>query len=99
MLATDKTVILSDFSLSGIVLLTMTSSMGDFSIRSIAGPDNTGWVATTRTLLAPFSIIISDALVTVPAVSIISSTITTSRSFTGPITVNWPTTLAFSLDL
>ena len=43
--ATDRTVTFSDrfaFSASGIVLVTTSLSMGDSSIRSIAGPDKTG---------------------------------------------------------
>ena len=66
---------------------------------SYAAPLNTGWVATALTLSAPFSLSMFAALQRVPAVSTISSTITTFLPSTSPIAVIEPTTLALSLDL
>ena len=51
-----------------------SSSIAEFSIRSIAGPESTACVAHALTLTAPRSLSAFAAFVIVPAVSIISST-------------------------
>ena len=53
--------------------MTISSFICEFSIRSIAGPDNTGCVQQANTSFAPLAISASAATVIVPAVSIISS--------------------------
>ena len=58
---------------SGIELVTTSSSISEAVILSIAGPDKTGWVIYALTLLAPASFKAFAALQSVPAVSIISS--------------------------
>ena len=65
------------FFSNSIVLHTITLDISDAFNRSIAGPDNTGCVATATTDKAPLSIAVLAALQIVPAVSIISSIIKT----------------------
>ena len=57
--ATDSTTILPHAALSpfsGIVLVTINLSIGDASMRAIAGPDNTPCTALASTRLAPLFI-------------------------------------------
>ncbi|MPN12675.1 hypothetical protein SDC9_159994 [bioreactor metagenome] len=72
-------------SLRRMVSSSTTSSSTLFWMRSMAGPDNTAWVAQATTLLAPISLMALAAPHRVPAVSIMSSMMMTSRSFTSPM--------------
>jgi hypothetical protein len=71
---------------SGIVSVTTICSNGEAARFSNALPERTGCVAAAKTRRAPSSITVSAAARSVPAVSIMSSTITAVRSFTSPIT-------------
>jgi len=86
--AIDICSIFVDFSFfsgeRGTEFVTMTLSKHDFSIRSIAGPLNNPWVANANIRLAPRLLNSSPALQRVPAVSIMSSTITQSHPSTSP---------------
>ena len=87
--ATESSTILSHlarFSSSGIVLVTMSLSSGDFSMRSIAGPDSTPCTAQASTRSAPESLSAWAAFWMVPAVSMMSSAITQVRPRMSPIT-------------
>ena len=55
------------------MLVTISLSIGDFSIRSIAGPDSTPCTAQASTRAAPLSFSAVAAFVIVPAVSMMSS--------------------------
>ena len=74
-LAIENCLIFGDCFVSGnSIEFVMTNSLiFELSIRSIAGPDNTGCVQQAYTSFAPLSIIAFAAIVIVPAVSIISS--------------------------
>src|SRR5574337_809500 len=84
--ATERTVSFLDIlsSGSGMVFVTITSSRTDPSIRSSAGPEKTGCVQLAKIRFAPFSRSAGTACVRVPPVSIMSSTIITSRPSTSP---------------
>ena len=71
---------------SGIVLVTISLSIGDFSIRSIAAPDSTPCTAQAITREAPFAFSADAPLVMVPAVSMMSSCRMQVRPSTSPIT-------------
>ena len=58
---------------NGIVLVTISLSIGDFSIRSIAGPESTPCTAQAITRAAPLLSSAMAALVIVPAVSMMWS--------------------------
>ena len=68
--------------------------MAEFCTRSDAGPLITQCEAQARTDSAPASFMMSAAMVMVPAVSTISSIITTFLSFTSPMICILETTLA-----
>ena len=59
---------------SGIELVTMTSERTESAIRWMASPENTAWVAAARTSLAPCRMRWLTADISVPPVSIMSST-------------------------
>src|SRR5262245_19299358 len=87
--ATDSTTILSHAAAcgdSGIVLVTISLSIGDCSMRSIAGPDSTPWTAHASTCAAPLALSAVAPLVIVPAVSMMSSCKMHVRPSTSPIT-------------
>ena len=87
--ATDSSTILphfNRFSAIGIVLVTISRSSGDLSMRSSAGPDSTPCMAHASTRSAPESISACAAFWIVPAVSMMSSAITQVRPPTSPIT-------------
>ena len=74
--ATDNTLIFSQRALSpvsGIVFVTIILSIGDFSMRSIAGPDSTPCTAHAKIRSAPLAFSAVVAFVIVPAVSVMSS--------------------------
>ena len=71
----------------------MSLESGLFSIRSIAWPESTGWEQEASTSRAPAALIASATLVSVPAVSTMSSTISAVRPSTSPIT--WCTSATF----
>ena len=81
---------------TGKVFVTMTSSTDEFLMRSTAGSDRMAWVAAIRTDSAPCSRTSSAALVTVPAVSIMSSTMMAWRPPTSPDTSRAAETLWWS---
>src|SRR5690606_29229103 len=86
--AIDSTWIVSRLATSsdtGRVLVTITSSTGAFLIRSMALPEKMAWVAAMRTDCAPLARTSSAAFTTVPAVSIMSSTITACLPSTSPV--------------
>ena len=72
-------------SFSGMVSVTKTFSSGDARILSTAGPERTGCVEAARTLEAPWSMTAWAALVSVPAVSIMSSIKTATFPSTSPL--------------
>jgi hypothetical protein len=87
--ATDRHLIFVDEahdSLCGIVLVTTSVSIGDFSIRSIAGPDNTPCTAQAMIRSAPLAWSACAAYTIVPAESMMSSCSTQVRPRTSPIT-------------
>src|SRR3954467_15963679 len=86
--AIDSTVSLSNrlSSSSGSVLVMTTSQMRLFFSRSVAGSDSTPCVDMASTSAAPASNNASAALVIVPAVSIMSSTMMQVRPSTSPTT-------------
>ena len=65
-------------------------------MRLYAGPESIGCVMMARTESAPLSIIRSAALASVPAVSMMSSTMITFLPLTSPMMVISATSLAFS---
>ena len=73
-------------SLSGMVLVTTTSVIGEFTRISTAAPESTGCEQQAYTALAPFSISACATFTSVPAVSIRSSMIRQVRPWTSPIT-------------
>ena len=93
-LSTDKTVILSQGRFCGIVSVVITSSKQEASIFSYACPEKTECTHIALTDFAPNSLIVSAALQIVPAVSIISSTKTTSLSLVILIRMSLETTQA-----
>mmetsp|Transcript_39461 Transcript_39461/g.85895 ORF Transcript_39461/g.85895 Transcript_39461/m.85895 type:complete len:261 (-) Transcript_39461:1065-1847(-) len=72
-------------SVTGMVLVTITSSNSPEESRSTAGGLNTAWVAHAITALAPFSLRRRAPPVRVPAVSIMSSIIIAILPSTSPI--------------
>ena len=87
--ATDNSTILSHFarlSSSGMVLVTISLSSGDFSMRSMAGPDSTPCTAHASTRSAPDSFSACAAFWIVPAVSMMSSAMTQVRPRMSPMT-------------
>src|SRR5581483_8697439 len=84
-----STLILGSFwaaSVSGIVLVTTTSVIGDLEMLLTAGPDSTGCEAHAYTPVAPLSSSACAVLTKVPAVSIRSSMTRHMRPLTSPIT-------------
>src|ERR1019366_7653200 len=71
---------------TGIVSVTTISSRPDVRRFSNASPENTACVAAAYTRAAPSSLTVLAAALSVPAVSIMSSTITAVLPFTSPIT-------------
>src|SRR5690606_11554509 len=69
---------------SGMVSVTITSSIAESSIRSSASAANTPWVAQTNIRFAPRSFSILAASTSVPPVEIMSSTMTAVLPFTSP---------------
>src|SRR4051794_17104995 len=85
--ATDRTVMLSgEPGRIGIVSVVTIRSNGLAARFSKALPDSTAWVAAAKTRRAPSSLTVSPAARRVPAVSMMSSTITAVLSLTSPIT-------------
>ena len=87
--AMDRVLILGQFrpfSDRGMVSVTKTDFKGEALIRSMAGPDSTGWVQQAWISEAPFSARALAASVKVPAVSAMSSKIITRLADTLPIT-------------
>src|SRR5205814_1319756 len=70
---------------SGMVSVTMSSSMLEWARRGMAGPESTGWVAQASTSGAPAPRTASAAAESVPAVSTMSSTMTATRPSTSPM--------------
>src|SRR4029077_11774480 len=85
--ATERTRVLGSWcsGVRGMVLVMTTSSSTDSRMRAIAGPDRTPCTAQARMRAAPSRLSASTAWIRVPAVSIMSSMITTSRPLTSPI--------------
>src|SRR5208283_3949239 len=73
-------------ALSGIVLVTTTSVIGESTRFSTAGPESTGCEQQAYTVLAPFSISACATFTSVPAVSMRSSMMRQVRPLTSPIT-------------
>src|SRR5665213_3200994 len=96
--ATDTTVNLEGLASarSGSVSVTTTSLSADSSSRCRAGGENTACVATAITSTAPACSSLGTTFVTVPAVSIMSSTITQRRPRTSPISPTASETLRTS---
>ena len=86
---TESTVIFSRFSASsgrGREFVMISSSIGAAAIRSTAGGERTPCEARARIERAPRCLRSSAAPTTVPAVSIMSSTMIECRFFTSPTT-------------
>mmetsp|Transcript_13665 Transcript_13665/g.38485 ORF Transcript_13665/g.38485 Transcript_13665/m.38485 type:complete len:288 (-) Transcript_13665:535-1398(-) len=101
-LATERTVSWGNsprMCIGGMEFVTMTSSNTPLDSLSIAGPLKTGWVAQAMTPLAPWSTRTSAPLVIVPAVSIMSSTITHILPLTSPMMFITSATLCEALLL
>ena len=86
--AIDSTTILSSrfSSGTGMVSVTTISAMGAFLSRSMAGPENTPWVAAAVTRSAPLAISASAPCTIVLAVAISSSMSTQCVPATSPTT-------------
>src|ERR1039458_6009140 len=76
----------ASFSSSGTVFVQNTRSMGLALTRSMAGPDSTGCTHPAKMRRTPASRSAMTVLISVPAVSMMSSTTTTLRSLTSPMT-------------
>src|SRR3972149_2415742 len=85
--ATERTRIFlhAAFSPRGIVLVTASCSISDFSSRSIAGPERTGWGARANTCFAPSRRPAAPPWTSVPAVSTMSSRRTAVFPSTSPM--------------
>ena len=82
-----------------IVSVMSSSSMGEATMRSTAGSDSTPCDATANTVRAPLSLMAWAAAHTVPAVSIMSSTMTASLPLTSPMMLTTSETFGAGLRL
>ena len=99
MSATDSCLTFAQRSEYGIESVNTISSRAEFWTLSLAGPLITQCDAQARTLFAPAFFMMSAAFVIVPAVSTISSIMTTFLSLTSPIICMLSTTFARALVL
>jgi len=85
--ATERTRIFlhKDFSPSGTVFVTTSSSICEFSSRSMAGPERMACVAQAKMFFAPFARSASADCTSVPAVSTMSSSMTAVFPSTSPM--------------